>query len=107
MFWNVNGLRARWNSQVLPFRQVVEVKKPDVCVLLEVRADTKKVLKLRGFEEWLEEQGSHFNYFIWTGESGGNRVGEAGVALLSKVRPVEVFLGLGDLGVAGRVVVAE
>ena len=102
MFWNVNGLRARWEAQTLGFREVVESKTPDVCAVLEVRSDWQSLLKTQGFEAWLRNMGFCFCYFMWTGEDKTG-IGKAGVALLCRKRPGRVWFGVGEgLGGTGN-----
>jgi exonuclease III len=60
MFWNVNGLRARWTAKELGFKEGVESKNPDVCAVLEVRSDWRNLAKMDGFESWLRDKEYHF-----------------------------------------------
>ena len=52
LFWNVNGLRARWGAKKLPFSQVISAKDPDLVVLTEVRSSFERVWGLSGFEQF-------------------------------------------------------
>ena len=108
MFWNVNGLRARWAARTLGFREVVEAKTPDVCAVLEVRSDWQSLVKTQDFEGWLREKGFRYCYFMWTGEDRTS-IGKAGVALLCRKKPKRVWFGVGEEGkdLVGRVVRAE
>jgi exonuclease III len=108
MFWNVNGLRARWTAKELGFKEGVESKNPDVCAVLEVRSDWRNLAKMDGFESWLRDKEYHFCYFMWTTEDKAG-IGKAGVALLCKEKPERVWFGVEDEGkdLVGRVVRAE
>jgi hypothetical protein len=66
MFWNVNGLRARWAARELGFKE-------GVC-------DWRNLAKMDGFEDWLREKEYRFCYFVWTGEDKTG-IGKAGLAI--------------------------
>jgi len=97
LFWNLNGLRARWKGAKLSLQEVVRHQAPDVVVLAESRTDHEQVLKLKGFEDWVQAQGYFYSYFYWTVEEGKRKFGEGGMTVLSKIKPLDVKFGLGDL----------
>jgi exodeoxyribonuclease-3 len=96
-FWNANGFRARWNSHVISFKDTVKGKSPSLIIIAESRTDGERMWKLRGFEEWLYQEGYVYSCVYWTGngEEEGTKFGEGGVAFFSKVKPQEVMFGLG------------
>jgi exodeoxyribonuclease-3 len=92
MSWNVNGLRAILKKGFVEF---VQRTQPDVLCLQEVRATPEQVqLELPGYE-------MHWN--------PAERAGYSGVAVLTKVRPVEARRGMGVAAhdSEGRVLVVE
>jgi hypothetical protein len=101
-FWNLNGLRARWNAAKLPFTEVISHKNPDLVVLSEVRCDFSRLWRLPGFEEFLFKKGYLFCFFLWS-RTG---IGKAGLAAFSKTKPLDFLFGLGDqaFDAEGRVI---
>ena len=78
----------------MSFREVIENKKPDVCAVLEVRSSFERMARLQGFERWLQEQ-KYFWYFLtWTQDGDQKRIGEAGVAVFCRVKPLAVEFGV-------------
>jgi exodeoxyribonuclease III len=96
LFWNLNGIRARWNSKRKPIREVLNGQDADVVVFAETRCDYEHLIKMAKFEDWLRERRYHFCYFYWTVGSDKKRYGEGGMAVLSKVKPSEVTFGFGE-----------
>ncbi|UFS71509.1 exodeoxyribonuclease III [Geomonas sp. RF6] len=89
--WNVNGLRARMESQVLP---LLQEEKPDLLLLQETKAEEHQVPAL-----FLSELG----YRSWWHPA--LRPGYSGVATFSRIAPVSVECGIGvpDIDCEGRV----
>lgn len=80
--WNVNGIRAIQKKGFIPW---VEKEKPDVLCLQEIKARPEQLepalLNLKGYE-------AHFN--------PAQKPGYSGTAIYSRVKPDEVWRGIGD-----------
>jgi len=89
--WNVNGLRARMTSEVIP---LLQEEKPDLLLLQEIKAAQHQVPTLL-----LSELG-YQSYW-----HPAERPGYSGVATFARVPPVSVEYGLGvaDIDQEGRV----
>jgi len=96
LFWNVNGIRARWKAVVSRLQEVVRTQQPDVCVLAESRSDHENIFKLKGFEEWLQNEGYFLSFYYWSINSERKSFGEAGVTVLSKVTTLGHVFGIED-----------
>ena len=95
MSWNVNGLRAVVKKNFMEF---LETEKPDILGIQETKLQEDQIPK-----EILNEPG----YFkFW---SCAERKGYSGVALFSKIKPVNVTYSMGDerFDSEGRTIIAE
>lgn len=78
MSWNVNGLRA---VQKKGFADFFEQEKPEILCLQEVKATAEQVeLEVPGYD------------IYW---NSAEKKGYSGTAILSKIKPLQVSLGLG------------
>jgi exodeoxyribonuclease-3 len=103
LLWNVNGIRARIKKS--EFLASLRRDAPDVLVLTEFRCSWDFFIKLPGVRETLVELG--LVHYVLHGST--DNVGQAGVLLLSRIKPVSTGVGVGDasLDAQGRVVFAE
>ena len=78
--WNVNGIRAVWNKNLLlPF---IEKEKPDILCLQETKAQRDQVpFTLEGYEEY------------W---NSATKKGYSGTAILTKIKPINVVYDFSD-----------
>ncbi len=104
--WNVNGIRAVWNKGA--FQEFIKKNQPDILGLQETKAQPEQSeVDLPGYEEF------------W---HSAEKKGYSGVAIFSKVKPLQVINGLpqdiikkfkvtgdvyGDPNLEGRVIAAE
>ncbi len=104
--WNVNGIRAVWNKGA--FQDFINKHQPDVLGLQETKAQPEQSeVSLPGYEEF------------W---HSAEKKGYSGVAIFSKIKPLQVINGLpqdiikkfnvtgdtyGDPNKEGRVIAAE
>jgi exodeoxyribonuclease III len=92
--WNVNGVRAALKKGLLDF---IEKSRADVICLQEIKAhpgDVQHIAWPRGYE------------VFW---NSADKKGYSGTAVLTKVKPVAIALGIGSRGHdgEGRVLAAE
>lgn len=94
--WNVNGFRAVLGKNFLEF---VDEHEPDVLCVQETKARPEQV------ESQMEERGYQYEYWI-----SAEKKGYSGVAIFSKVKPLNVVYGIEGLDVStseGRVITCE
>jgi exodeoxyribonuclease-3 len=99
----VNGLVSVWKKQKL--QAAIRALTPDVLVLLETKCDARKAAALPGFSTFLAELGYHYVAWHWSTD----KKGYSGVAVISKIKPLETRFGLGDaiIDSEGRVVTQQ
>jgi exodeoxyribonuclease III len=93
--WNVNGLRAIINKN---FVESIKSLDPDIICLQETKAQDEEVkIALTGIS----------NYYIFC--NSAEKKGYSGIALLSKIEPIEVIYDMGfeEHDHEGRVICAE
>ena len=92
--WNVNGIRASFKKGLV---SILEPLEADILCFQEVKARREQV-----DEPWLEE----WETVLW---NAAERPGYSGVAILSKIKPLSVRLGMDKPGFdnEGRVLTAE
>lgn len=83
--WNVNGLRARMSSEVIPF---LEKEAPDLLLLQEIKAAEHQVPTL------LLSQLGYQSYW-----HSALRPGYSGVAIFTRIAPRAVEYGIGDAAI--------
>src|SRR4051812_29202559 len=88
--WNVNGIRAVWNKGM--FQKFIEQEQPDILCLQETKA----------MPEQSEVDLPEYKEFWHSAE----KKGYSGVAIFSKVEPLQVVIGfpqhiIKDFGVSG------
>jgi len=89
--WNVNGIRACIGHGFLDF---IKKENPDIICLQEIKAHPEQVdIKLSKYEH-------HF----W---NSAKRKGYSGVAIFSKIKPINVHYGIGLIDEEGRVITLE
>ncbi len=96
--WNVNGLRAVLNKNLLTW---LETQPPEVLCLQEIKARPDQLDK-----EHLQKLQEIYPYIAW---HPAVRPGYSGVVTLSRTQPIEVQLGLGypEYDVEGRLVMTH
>jgi exodeoxyribonuclease-3 len=93
--WNVNGIRAACRKGFLDW---LHTEQPDILALQEIRALPEQLVgELRDPEDY---------HALWV---PAERKGYSGVAILSRLRPESVTVGLGveDYDVEGRTLTAD
>lgn len=90
--WNVNGLRAVIKKGFYDF---VEKENPDILCLQEIKAHPIQVNI---------ELSDDFEHHYW---NPAKRPGYSGVAVFSKIKPLDVHYGIGLLDEEGRVLTLE
>jgi len=93
--WNVNGIRAAYRKGFLDW---LHTEQPDILALQEIRALPEQLEgELRDPEDY---------HALWV---PAERKGYSGVAILSRLRPESVTVGLGveDYDVEGRTLTAD
>ena len=93
-----NGLRARWANEK-GIREVVHATDPDLLCFLEAKTDATNLLKLEGFEEWLQKTGFRKLYCYWTQKVDDDKAkayGNEGIIIFSKSACERVIYGMGD-----------
>jgi len=100
--FNVNGYRAIYKKQVFNTKYFAEYLKDndyDIIALQEVKAAINQVD--------LTDLLTRYNYVYWN--SSKNKLGYSGVALLCKVKPLNVYYGIDypELDIEGRVLTVE
>lgn len=93
--WNVNGIRAILKKD---FRKSVEEMDLDILCVQETKANREQI------DEGLDDLGFEYEYF-----NSAQRKGYSGTAIFSKVKPQNVFYGIGldDYDDEGRVITLE
>lgn len=93
--WNVNGIRAVSRKGFLDW---VTDEQPDVLALQEIRIQPEQL------KDKLKNLAGYYSYFTF-----GEKKGYSGVAIYSKIEPVNVSHGLGinRFDYEGRVITAE
>jgi len=96
--WNVNGIRSILKKD--SFYPLIELQKPDIICLQEVRA-TPDQINLS--ESFIKE------YSFQVFNSPDTKKGYSGTAIFSKTKPVRYFKGIGipDHDTEGRVITVE
>ena len=89
--FNVNGIRACINKGFLDY---VGEFSPDILCLQETKANKDQV------DEILQDYPHH----IW---NSAEKKGYSGTAIFSKIKPLEITHGIGELDEEGRVITAE
>lgn len=97
--WNLNGLRAALNKP--PFFQFVQRRDLDILGLNETKLQDGHI------EEMKHLLLPHFKFQYYA--CSQVKKGYSGVAILSKVKPIDVIVGMGDeeMDAEGRVLTAE
>lgn len=92
--YNVNGIRAAYKKGFIDW---VEESNPDIICIQELRASEDQIPKE------VHELGYHQYIHI------AEKKGYSGVAILSKIEPINVINGIGDSWIdgEGRVIIAE
>ena len=104
ILWNVNSLRNTIRNG--DFGRLLDDRKPDVVCLTEVKANLRMMDRScvggMSFRETVTSRG--YTHVAWASADKAEDAGRAGVAILSRVRPVYMRSGLGDqtLDVEGR-----
>lgn len=96
--WNINGIRAIWKKGEL--QEFIKKHKPDILGLQETKAE---------LEQLDDDTKNHEGYYTFF-ESSKMRKGYSGVAIYSKLHPIEVTgtMGVKDfLDNEGRTLIAE
>jgi exonuclease III len=97
MIWNGNGLRRRWSSIIGGLKQVVEAKRPEILIFLEAKTDWENLMKQKGFEDWVRQQGYGIMYLYWTPSTNKSKnYGQGGVFAMVKRQPEAVSFGTDD-----------
>lgn len=93
--WNVNGLRAAARKGFLDW---LENASPDILGVQETKCHPHQL------EQDVRQPDGYFSYF-----ASAERKGYSGVALYTRVEPLEVKIGLGvpEYDIEGRTIVAE
>jgi hypothetical protein len=96
--WNGNGTRARW-AGTEELKKVVHATNPDILCFLEAKTDIANLLKLEGFEEWVQKIGFRHIYCHWSVRTDDSRVkayGNEGIIVFSKVPCLKATYGTGN-----------
>ena len=93
--WNVNGVRARWNSTRNELRSLVQTINPDLLCILESKTNAENLLALPEFEGWLNEKGFTHIFCYWSFREDRTAQGCEGIIIFSKV-PCQVTYGIGN-----------
>ena len=96
--WNVNGLRARINSGHL--EEYLNEYSPDILGIQETKLQEDNLKDIK-FPEVMSEYYTYYNF--------AEKPGYSGTAIYTKVKPIEVYYGIGlrDHDTEGRVITAE
>ena len=95
--WNVNGFRAIIKKEAFNW---IEQENPDVLCFQEIKADLDQVLPIPAIFK-------NYPYYYWN--SSKSKKGYSGVAIFSKIEPVNITYGIGidEFDKEGRVIEAE
>jgi exodeoxyribonuclease-3 len=88
--WNLNGVRARLRDG--SFFTFLERSLPDVLLVQEFRCGLETFLRKRGVKARLEALGYRFVIVV----PSSSNIGYAGVAIFSRIRPLELASDVGD-----------
>ena len=94
--WNGNGIRAR-SAGSKELTRLVQATNPDVLCFLESKVNAERLMKIPGFEQWVESAGFRKVYCHWSFKQGeSSSYGTEGIVLFSKVEWTKVTHGTGD-----------
>lgn len=93
--WNVNGINACYGHGLLDF---IKKEDADIYCFQEIKSSEKKV------PVQMKEFTGYYKYWLFA-----EKKGYSGLAVFSKIKPINVFYGLGDNNIdsEGRVLVLE